>query len=171
MVQSLDDLDALTGNAAHDGPDVLRADQLARFHLDVALAVTDEHLTGDLRVGLRPPLSPLGSAQIQFGTALIALSVPALCVAEVNDCPCYPVCHLVRVAWVHFLKHDFRFYGFLQSVRIEFSILNDKRSKKKHIILYFSCFFIAFFLHILFLLPNFAPEIRNKVITIKTSKL
>ncbi|MEE1162340.1 MAG: hypothetical protein UHU21_01485, partial [Lachnospiraceae bacterium] len=63
------------------------------------------HLTGHLRVGLRPPLSPLGSAQIQF--AIIAPSVPALCVAEVNDCPCYPVCHLVRVAWVHFLKHDF----------------------------------------------------------------
>ena len=102
-------LDALTGNAAHDGLDVLRADLLARFHLDVALAVTDEHLTGHLRVGLRPPLSPLGSAQIQFGTPLIAPSVPALCVAEVNDCPCYPVRHLVRVAWVHFLKHDLSF--------------------------------------------------------------
>ena len=31
--------------------------------------------------------------------------VVTLCVAEVNDCPCYPVCHLVRVAWVHFFKH------------------------------------------------------------------
>ena len=50
------------------------------------LAVTDEHLTGHLRV-------------------------VALCVAEVNDCPCYPVRHLVRVARVHFFKHDFRFYG------------------------------------------------------------
>ena len=103
-------LDALTGNAAHDGLDVLRADLLARFHLDVALAVTYKDFTGDFRVGLRPPLSPLGSAQIQF--AIIAPSVPALCVAEVNDCPCYPVRHLVRVAWVHFLKHDLSFYGF-----------------------------------------------------------
>ena len=75
-------LDALTGNAAHDGLDVLRADLLARFHLDVCLPMTDEHLTGHLRV-------------------------VALCVAEVNDCPCYPVRHLVGVAWVHFLKHDF----------------------------------------------------------------
>lgn len=30
---------------------------------------------------------------------------------------------------------------------------------------------MAFFLHILEIMPNFAPEIRNKVITIKTSKL
>ena len=36
-------LDALTGNAAHDGLDVLRADSLARFHLDVALARSEEH--------------------------------------------------------------------------------------------------------------------------------
>ena len=75
-------LDVLACYALHDGPDVLRADLLARFHLDVALAVTDKHLTGHLRV---------------FD----------ICVAEVNDCPCDTVCHLVRVAWVHFLKHDF----------------------------------------------------------------
>ena len=48
--------------------------------------------------------------------------------------------------WVYSLKHDFRFYGFLQSVRIAISILNDKRSKKKHIILYFFLLFYCFFL-------------------------
>ena len=98
-------LDALTGNAAHDGPDVLRADLLARFHLDVALAVTDEHLTGYLRVGLRPPLSPLGSTQIQFGTALIAPSVHALCVAEVNDCTADSIGDFIGVTWITLLKH------------------------------------------------------------------
>jgi hypothetical protein len=34
------------------------------------------------------------------------LRVIALRVAEVNDCPCYPVCHLVRVARIYFFKHD-----------------------------------------------------------------
>ena len=74
-------LDVLASYALHDGPDVLRADLLARFYLDVALPMADKHLTGHLRVFV-------------------------LCVAEVNDRPCDTVCHLVGVAWVHFLKHD-----------------------------------------------------------------
>ena len=63
-----------------DGLDVLRADLLARFHLDVALPVADKHLTGHLRVLV-------------------------LCVAEVNDCTADSICDFIRVTWIHFLKH------------------------------------------------------------------
>ena len=82
-------LDALTGNAPHDGLDVLRADQLARFHLDVALAVTQQDFRCDTWVlGFR--------------------------ISQIYYCPCNPVRHLVRVAWVHFLKHDLSFlWGYL----------------------------------------------------------
>ena len=43
-------LDALTRNAAHDGLDVLRADLLARFHLDVCLPMTYKDFACDFRV-------------------------------------------------------------------------------------------------------------------------
>ena len=52
-------LDALTGNAAHDGLDVLRADLLARFHLDVCLPI------------------PMSTSQATFGLACAHLCRPS----------------------------------------------------------------------------------------------
>jgi hypothetical protein len=61
----------------------------------------------------------------------------ALCVAEVNNRPCDTVCHLVRVAWVHFFKHDFRFLwviGFHNLFREDsciFIVLREKALKEQ----------------------------------------
>ena len=82
-------LEALTGNAAHDGPDVLRADLLARFHLDVCLPMTYKDFTGHFWIF-------------------------ALCVTQIYYCTADSFGDFIRVARVHFLKPDLSFYGFLE---------------------------------------------------------
>ena len=70
----------IPSQTAHDRINLNGSEVLARFNHHGSLAVTQQDFYCHFGVGLRPPLSPLGSAQIQFGTALIAPSVLVLSV-------------------------------------------------------------------------------------------